>query len=61
MADVAIGLNIALGDTDAQRTGDATYGLRHEQWPCGTPGGRTNLGELCEFWLMSGRRPSQVT
>lgn len=34
-APVSMGLNIALGDTDAQAQGDATFGLRHEMWWAG--------------------------
>lgn len=44
MPDTAMGLNIALGDVDEPASGDPIYGIRHEQWPCGTPQGRTQLG-----------------
>ena len=57
MADTAMSLNIALGDVDSPATGDATFGIRHEQWPCGTRAARTQLGQLCEFWMMHGPKP----
>ena len=58
MGDTPMSLNIALGDVDTPATGDATFGLRHEQWPCGTRAGRTQLGQLCEFWMMHGPKPA---
>jgi hypothetical protein len=58
MEDTPMGLNIALGDVDEPAVGDRTYGLRHEQWPCGTKEGRTQLGQLCEFYMMRGPKPA---
>ena len=58
MPDTHMSLNLALGDVDTPAEGNPDYGIRHEQWPCGTPGGRTNLCEFCTFIMHKGPKPS---
>jgi hypothetical protein len=55
-----IGLNIALGDVDAQSVGDPTYGLRHEMWWNGTKGGHTFLSQYGTLVLEPGNKPSDT-
>ena len=46
MPTTAVGINVALGDTDLEAQGDATYGLRHEMWVAGHTCPQTNCHTL---------------
>jgi hypothetical protein len=60
MPDTLMGINIAIGDVDTPAEGDPNYGIRHEQWPCGTKARRTDISEFCRFLMMHGKKPAVV-
>jgi solute:Na+ symporter, SSS family len=61
MGNVAMGLNIALGDLDEKEKGAGNFGnFHHEDWFAGQKDVRTQLRQWGTLWMMSGEKPPKT-